>query len=68
MAKLISKQITLEPHGNYYCPTQKEIVAAHESPVIALYQMDSSLSGNVDFVLFLSGNSTFRVDVVAFEE
>ena len=29
----------------------------------ALYCLDPELCGNVDFVLFLSGNSTFKVNI-----
>jgi hypothetical protein len=34
----------------------------------ALYAMQPEVCGNVDFVLFLSGNSTFSVGLERFEE
>jgi len=68
MAKLIQIQKTGALPG--ICPRSMDnAVAQINSPcAVALYEMEPGVSGNVDFVLFLSGNSTFRVDVVAFEE
>jgi hypothetical protein len=60
MAKLILPIESLR--GTHGAPAPMETAPA-PLQAAALYCLDPELCGNVNFVLFLSGNSTFRVDV-----
>ena len=66
MAKLI---LPVESDTSVRGPARTETVPPFPLHTAALYCLEPELCGNVDFVLFLSGNSTFRVNIsVVYDE
>lgn len=64
MAKTIRKKQVSMLSGLRVTSTVGEVALR----AAALYDKGPMNSSNVEFVLFLSGNSSFRVDVVAFKD
>jgi hypothetical protein len=64
MAKLIQQHQVI--YGSSPSPARAPHPEAGDDSRLAagIYDMPAEISGNVNFVLVLSGNSTFRVDVV----
>jgi hypothetical protein len=68
MARLIQPDDVTRARNDHGLRQEQAAVARASAQAAALDAMEPDICGNVDFVLFLSGNSTFSVGLERLEE